>query len=444
MLFQMWRMCVPVHNDILPLSAEYVNGTLHLGGCSLTDLVEHYGSPLYVIDTATIDAQISALNSAFGSVEHEIIFAGKSCLNLGIAHLMHQHGLSIDVVSLGELHTALTAGIHPDRLVFHGNNKSQHELETAIQHGIRLIVDNAYELAAISRLAQAHNTQANILLRMNPEIEAHTHEFIQTGQKTSKFGFDQAQLLPLVQQVTQTPVLNFLGIHSHLGSQIFDPAPFQALAELMTGWVTTLYTDLGVTVQQLNLGGGFGIRYTESDHPADIHTILEPMIHTVSALPQAGIPMPKILIEPGRFIMGRAGITVYHVGAIKQAGDVTYLFVDGGMADNSRPLIYGAQHGVALVQKAQPNTPTQRYSIAGKFCESGDKLAEHIELPTVCVGDYVAMCSTGAYTYSMASNYNRYCKPAMVLVDAGRSAVLVQRESLDAIVAHDQFPLQWT
>ena len=431
-------------NTILPRSAQYLNGALHLGGCSVPALLEQHGSPLYVIDQATLDTQILALTAAFGPVNHEIIFAGKSCLNIGIAHIMNQHGLSIDVVSLGELHTALMAGVPSERIVFHGNNKAAIELETAIQHGVRLIVDNTHELDRISAIAFAQSTIAAVLLRMNPEIEAHTHEFIQTGQKTSKFGFNQSQLLPLVQRVTGDPHLVFLGLHSHLGSQIFDPEPFQALAALMTHWVTTLHSKLGVSVQQLNLGGGFGIRYIESDQPADIHAILTPMIQTVQTLTQAGIPMPKLLIEPGRFIMGQAGVTLYRVGAIKQAGDVQYLFVDGGMADNSRPLIYGAQHGVVLVQEAKPNTPTQRYSIAGKFCESGDKLADGIVLPTVTVGDYLAMCSTGAYTYSMASNYNRYCKPAMVLVGAGRSAVLVQRESLDAIVAHDQFPLTWT
>ncbi|MBD97752.1 diaminopimelate decarboxylase [bacterium] len=431
-------------SNILPRSATYLNGVLHFGGCSAHELIAQYGSPLYVIDKATIDAQVLALSSAFGPVNHELIFAGKSCLNLGIAHLMNQHGLSIDVVSLGELHTALVAGIHPSKLVFHGNNKSQHELETAIQHGIRIIVDNAHELDNISAIAKSQDAVASILLRINPEIEAHTHEFIQTGQKTSKFGFDQAQLLPLVQRVSQNSQLNFLGIHSHLGSQIFDPAPFKALAQLMTLWVTRIHTQLGITVQQLNLGGGFGIRYTDADHPTDIQAILMPMIQTVSTLSQAGIPMPKLLIEPGRFIMGRSGVTLYRVGAIKQAGDVQYLFVDGGMADNSRPLIYGAKHHVALVKEPSPNAGTHCYSIAGKFCESGDKLAEHIALPPVGIGDYLAMCSTGAYTYSMASNYNRYCKPAMVLVDADRSAVLVQRETLDAIMAHDQFPLQWT
>jgi len=426
---------------IRPESAQINQGELEIGGLKATELVKQFGSPLYVVDEATVRRNCKAYTDTL-KVHYpnsQVVFAGKAQLHVGLLNILAQENLGVDVVSGGELYTALKSKISKDKIIFHGNNKSIDELTMAINEGICVVVDNASETETLGKLAQTLGKTVNVLFRLKPEIEAHTHDYIKTGHIDSKFGIDKRELLDVLKLAQGFSSLNILGLHSHIGSQIFDIIPFEDLADIMVGHLCTIRTALGLTLPVLNLGGGWGIQYTEKDDPLAVSDYLIRMVNRLKQACDANhYPQPKLMLEPGRSIVGNAGVTLYTIGTVKVIPGVKqYVFIDGGMADNPRPMLYQSQYTYTLANKAdQPHNET--YAIAGKYCESGDVLTHSALLPKAQVGDVMAVFGTGAYNYSMASNYNRCCKPAVVAVNQGQARVLVRRETLDDLVRCDE------
>ena len=320
---------------------------------------------------------------------------------------------------------------------FHGNNKSVEELEMAIQSGVRIIVDNQTELDRITLISKRSKQSASILIRLKPEIDAHTHEYIKTGQLDSKFGVAKDDLIDMINGIDHTAV-SFLGIHAHIGSQIFDTKPFEDLAKMMATHCQDIQSLCGLDVQELNIGGGLGIRYTEDEQAPDISNTVATLAKSIkSAFNDAKMPLPMLIMEPGRSLIGTAGVTLYRVGTIKDIPNIRrYLFIDGGMADNPRPIMYQAKYTYEIANKA--NQPASEcYSIAGRYCESGDILAKDVMLPKAELGDLILVYGTGAYNYAMSSNYNRFGKPAWVSVRDGQSKLILKAESLDDLIRND-------
>lgn len=426
---------------IKPITSTFSEqGELEIGGISATALVKEFGSPLYVMDQATLEHNCRQYTETLKAVypNHIVTFAGKANLNVGLLNILAQEGLGVDVVSGGEIVTALKSQMKPENIIFHGNNKSIDELTLAIQNGIKLMVDNDQELKNIVAVTEKLNQKASLLIRLKPEIEAHTHDFIKTGQIDSKFGLDLKNLIPFIQKIQAHPRLHLVGIHSHIGSQIFDCHPFEELARLMVKHAVEIREATGVTVAIINCGGGMGIQYTEQDDPPLISDYLEKLTSILKQECEKNqFPLPKLMVEPGRSIVGNAGVTLYTVGTIKSIPGVKdYVFVDGGMADNPRPMLYQAQYTFTIANKAR-RPHTHPYAVAGKYCESGDVLTHRVSLPEAEVGDVVCVFGTGAYNYSMASNYNRCLRPAMVLVHQKQARILVKRESFDDILRND-------
>ncbi|NBV41974.1 diaminopimelate decarboxylase [bacterium] len=417
-------------------------GHYEIGGIDVRTLIDTYGSPLWVMDEATIRANCRAYTQAL-DVHYPnalVVFAGKACMNVALLNLLAEERLGVDVVSGGELHTALKSKIPIPNILFHGNNKSRDELEMAIRHSIRIVVDNEQELENIAAICETTNLRARILFRLKPEIEAHTHDYIKTGQIDSKFGVDKATILRLVRKVKDNPKIHILGLHSHIGSQIFDVDPYVDLAGIMADYTAQLTSELGRPVEELNLGGGVGIQYTHSDDPPAIGDVIAAMTTRLGEeFDRRQLKRPKLILEPGRSIVGNAGVTLYTVGGIKEIpGIKTYLFVDGGMADNIRPMLYQAQYTYDIATKAKAPVGGM-YAVAGKYCESGDVLTHAVTLPKAEVGDIVIVFGTGAYNYAMSSNYNRAPRPAMVAVNAGKGTIWVQRETLDDLIRNDRY-----
>ncbi|RAP39129.1 diaminopimelate decarboxylase [Candidatus Marinamargulisbacteria bacterium SCGC AAA071-K20] len=415
------------------------NNKYTVGDVSIESLVLEYGSPLYILDHQTIASNVASYRDALA--EHcpnsRLIYAGKANLTVGLVNLLSDMGMGLDVVSGGELHTALQSKIDPKNIYFHGNNKSELELEMAIKHQIYIIVDNITELNRIFNISQKENKHVNILVRVKPGIEAHTHEYIKTGQEDSKFGVGIEEFYSMVAKIAREKLVDLVGIHSHIGSQIFQTTPFLDLVDIHCSIIKKVKDDHGIDLKISNIGGGIGIRYTEDDAPPEISKFIESVSKQLKMKSaELGIAEPTLLLEPGRSIIGNAGMTVYKIGTIKKVtDDRTYLFVDGGMADNPRPMMYQALHTFGLSYRS--DRPKQKYVIAGKYCESGDILAEDVELSEPKVDDLLMVFGTGAYNYSMASNYNRSCKPAVVLVKDGATKLLVERETFGDVIARD-------
>ncbi len=426
--------------NIYPHSLQKIHNDIKVGGCSLKELAKEFGTPLYVLDKGTIKDNCTLFTNTL--TEHypnfTIAYASKANLNIGIANIIADQGFGADVVSGGELYTVLKSNIDPNKVYFHGNNKSKVELELAIDHSIRIVVDNEYELSLIQSIAQSLSKKALVMLRIKPGIEAHTHEYIKTGQIDSKFGLSFDEALPLIKQISDCSWADFIGIHAHIGSQIFDITPYQDLIEILVTFMAKIKSTYNIDVLELNCGGGFGIKYTDDDHAPDIPSIILSMVSELKLLCDSKkLLRPKVIFEPGRSIIANAGVTLYSVGATKDIPNVkNYVFVDGGMADNPRPIMYQAKYSFDVVSPSLPDR--KMYTIAGKFCESGDILAQDIELPIVQPNDLIVVYGTGAYNYSMASNYNRYCKPAMILINDGSAACIVRRETFDDIIRYDQ------
>ncbi|GGH24849.1 diaminopimelate decarboxylase [Paenibacillus segetis] len=432
----------------------YLHGTskinakahLEIGGCDTVELKETYGTPLYIMDEALVRQRCREYMESFraSGLTFQVAFASKAFCVMAMCRLAEQEGLSLDVVSEGELYTALQAGFPAQRIHFHGNNKTPYELEMAISAGIGcFVVDNFTELHMLQALAAEKGVAVNILLRVTPGVEAHTHEYISTGQTDSKFGFDIANgsALEAVELASGSLNLNLLGLHSHIGSQIFEVEGFQLAIERVAEFAGQVKENLGVVFKVVNLGGGFGIRYTAEDTPLKVSDYVKSITDAVKQY-FVGIyaQLPEIWVEPGRSIVGDAGTTLYTVGTSKEIPGVRkYVAVDGGMTDNPRPALYESKYEAMLANRGN-DVAEETVSIAGKCCESGDMLIWDIDLPKVNSGDLLAVACTGAYNYAMASNYNRIPRPAVVFVNEGSSDLVVKRESLQDIVAGDVIP----
>jgi diaminopimelate decarboxylase len=345
--------------------------------------------------------------------------------------------LGIDAVSYGELYTAVQAGITGDRLYLHGNNKSLAEIEYALSVGATIVVDNWQELKILASL----NQPVRLLLRLTPGIECHTHEYIRTGHLDSKFGFDPTEIEQVFALVSHSPHLNCVGLHAHIGSQIFELQPYRDTAQVMAQWFSLARHKYQLLFTELNLGGGLGICYTETDDPPSIREWVQAVSESVTTAFQGqGLPLPRLLCEPGRSIIGNACVTAYTVGSTKTVPGIrTYVAVDGGMSDNPRPITYQARYSAVIADHLHAPL-TQTVTIAGKHCESGDILIKDIALPECHVGDTLVVLATGAYNYSMASNYNRMPRPAGVLVSQGHSELFLRRETPEDLVRQDCLP----
>lgn len=419
------------------------NNHLSIGGVDTVELVKNYGTPLFVYDIALFRKRARGFIDTFksASVKAQVAYASKAFSSVAIYQVAAQEGLSVDVVSGGELYTALQAGFPSEKIHFHGNNKSLHELEFAFESNIGcIVIDNFYEIDVLKQLSTQRKQKMHVLIRVTPGVEAHTHDFITTGQSDSKFGFDlnNGQADKAFQQLLHHPYLELQGMHCHIGSQIFDTAAFRLAAKKLADKMGEWQENYQFHTSVLNLGGGFGIRYTDEDTPLEPSVYVDDMIKTVKQEAQnLNIPMPEIWIEPGRSLVGDAGTTLYTIGSQKEVPNVRkYLAVDGGMSDNIRPALYEAKYDAVIANKmTQPATET--YTIAGKLCESGDKLIEKIHLPEAEPNDILAVFCTGAYGYSMASNYNRIPRPAVVFVENGEHQLVVKRESYEDLVKLD-------
>jgi diaminopimelate decarboxylase len=429
------------------LGTQKVNdaGHLEIGGCDTTELADQYGTPLFVMDEAHIRHVIRGLKKALADQHPQttIIYASKAFPCLAIARIMAQEGLSIDVASAGELFTALRADFPVERIVFHGNNKSREELEMAVRAGIgRIVVDNEHELDVLDQVAEQNGRSQKILLRLTPAVDPHTHRLIQTGRTDTKFGMNikGGGARRGVEKALTKKNLELVGLSCHIGSQILDAEFFQLSAGQMGDFLAEVKRDLKLVLPELDLGGGLGIRYLPEHTPPGFEEYAQTLIGTVKAkCAEHGLDVPHLSIEPGRSLVGEAGTTLYRTGGLKTIPDIrTYVNVDGGMSDNPRPALYEAKYHVVNASRANENA-SETYTIAGKHCET-DVLFEDVQLPATQPGDVVAVYSTGAYNYAMASNYNRFRRPAVVLVNEGQSDVIIERETLEDLIARDMIP----
>lgn len=441
------------NQSLLPLTAKVNNHDyLEIGGCDIKTLIEQFGSPLYILDEVTLREACQQYRNNFKQYyqgESQVIYASKAWSCLAVVSVIASEGLGFDVVSGGELYTTQKAlermGYSPQKIAqniyFHGNNKSLEELQFAIDVGCTIIVDNWLELETLARLGnQTPQRQIPILLRLTPGIECHTHEYIRTGHLDSKFGFDPNQLEAVFTYVSEQKCLNCRGLHAHIGSQIFERQPHQDLAFVLVEWLKKGQT-YGLSLTELNIGGGLGIRYTQADDPPSIEEWVKAVSEAVmKACNAQQITPPKLIAEPGRSLIGSACVTAYTIGSRKEIPELrTYLAVDGGMSDNPRPITYQSLYR-AIVANRMSAPFTETVTIAGKHCESGDIVIKDAQLPQTHPGDILVVMGTGAYNYSMASNYNRLSRPAAVLVNNGEANLIVQRETYDDLLRQDCIP----
>ncbi|PRO66767.1 diaminopimelate decarboxylase [Alkalicoccus urumqiensis] len=420
------------------------HGRLEIGGVDSSVLTETYGTPLFVYDTADIRNRADEFHQAFinQGVQYEIAYASKAFSCIAMMELAADLSLSLDVCSEGELYTALEARFPVERIHFHGNNKTPQELEMAVDNNIGcIVVDNFTELSWLMALTESRKQKMNVLIRITPGVEAHTHEYISTGQEDSKFGFDlnSGQADRAIRMIQGNDYLHLRGVHSHIGSQIFKAEGFEEAVKEIFRSIRSWNESLGFYPEVLNVGGGFGIRYAEGDKPLPLHVYIDRMVETgKEEAEKMGMPVPEFWIEPGRALVGEAGTTLYSTGARKDIPDIrTYISVDGGMTDNIRPALYQAEYSALLANRAAEQTE-EVVSVAGKCCESGDMLIWDLDLPKVQQGDTLAVFSTGAYGYSMASNYNRILRPAVVFVEDGHHECVIEREKLEDLTSRER------
>ncbi|WP_176583435.1 diaminopimelate decarboxylase [Priestia megaterium] len=418
-------------------------GHLEIGGVDTVELASNFGTPLYVYDVALIRQRARGFKETFEKhgVKAQVAYASKAFSTIAMVQVVHEEGLSLDVVSGGELYTALAADFPKERIHFHGNNKSRAELEMAVKEDVGcIVVDNFYEIALLQEITEQYQKKMPVLLRLTPGIEAHTHDYILTGQEDSKFGFDlqNGQADEAVRLVQNSKGLELLGIHCHIGSQIFETTGFIMATQKLFAKMKEWKQRIEFVPQVLNLGGGFGIRYTEEDQPIPVSQYVEVIIEEVKKQSkQLEVEIPEIWIEPGRSLVGDAGTTLYSIGSRKHVPNVReYVAIDGGMNDNIRPALYQAKYEAVIANRMNDESD-ELVSIAGKCCESGDMLMWDVHLPKANPDDLLAMFCTGAYGYSMASHYNRLPKPAIVFVEDGEAQLVVKRETYEDIVKND-------
>ena len=429
------------HSPNLSINSE---NHLVIGQHDTVELAKKFGTPLYVLDEDLMRDNCRAYKNAIDTYYDGhglVLFASKALCTMYTGRLVAEEGLGADVVSGGELYTLYKAGFPMEKVFFHGNNKTPDEIELALNCGVgHIVVDNKYELELLNRIANEKNVNQRILFRIKPGIDAHTHDFVKTGQIDSKFGvaLENGEAYEIHKLALSMSNIQIDGVHCHIGSQIFDVEPFCEAAKVMIGFIADLYDKLGIKVNILNLGGGFGIKYTATDDPIAPSEYIHKVTNAVKALAQEkGIDLPFLVFEPGRSIVASAGITLYTVGCVKEIENVrTYVSIDGGMCDNPRYILYGSKYTAVLANNASAE-PVAPITIAGKCCESGDLIQEHVMMPQIHVGDTLAVLATGAYNYSMSSNYNRIPRPPIVAVSGNEAKIIVKRETYDDLIKND-------
>ncbi|HHD2786641.1 diaminopimelate decarboxylase [Clostridium perfringens] len=426
-------------------SMKVEGNELYVGGVKASALSKEYGTPLYVIDEELVRSNCRRYYNAMKCEErgNRVTYAGKAFINMSMCNLVNEENLYLDVVSGGELYTAYKAGFPLERIYFHGNNKSDYEIDLGVRLGIgRFIVDNIHELEVLNSIAQEYGRVQKVYLRITPGVEAHTHEYIKTGQLDSKFGFPVIgdTVYDAIKRAMELEYIELNGLHCHIGSQIFDLEPFEDTTEIMLNLINDIKETLGYEIKELDLGGGFGIYYTEGDKPKEIEEYCSVIINKADEIcKKLNMNVPILSIEPGRSIVGNAGLTLYTVGAIKEIPNIRkYVSVDGGMSDNIRPALYSAKYESLIANRVFDNSK-EIVTVAGKCCESGDVLLNSIEMPRMETGDILAIMSTGAYGHSMANNYNRIPKAAVVSVSNGISKVMCKRETYEDLLRNECF-----
>ncbi len=434
-----------VNQHIMPKTAGInEKGNLEIGGCDCVELAEKYSTPLYVLDEEGIRTIANEYKKAFKDYSNiNMLYASKAFCSLSMFKIMNDEGFGFDLVSGGEIYTAIKAGIDLKKSLFNGNNKTFDELSLAVDNNIgRISVDNFFELALLDTILKSKNKTQDILLRFTPGIECHTHEYIQTGHLDSKFGFDKTQLDEAIELIRDEYTnLKLKGLHCHIGSQIFELKVYYDEVQVIFEEFARIKEKFGINLSEINLGGGLGVTYIDTDKPPCIYEFANTVISSINeASKKYNIELPKIYIEPGRSIIATSGTTLYTVGSSKQVPNGRkYVAVDGGMADNPRPSMYQAEYSALVANKANVKCE-EIVTIAGCFCESGDILISNINLPKLEEGDILCVFNTGAYGYSMSSNYNRRTKPAMVLVNNGQSDIIIKRETYDNLIQNDVIP----
>lgn len=419
-------------------------GHLTIGGIDTISLAKEYGTPLYVMDEDVIRDNCRKFKESIDKYydgEGLVCYASKVFCCRAMCKIAIEEKIGLDVASEGELYTAISVGFPTDKICLHGNNKSDDELTFALSHGVgHIVVDNLYELERLNKIAEKLHKKANIMFRVKPGIDAHTHSFIQTGQIDSKFGLalETGEAFEAVKTAISLENVNLRGLHCHIGSQIFEIEPFELAAKVMLNFIAKIKNELDYEISELDLGGGFGIKYVENDNPPDYEAYMQRVSAVVnSECESLGIKRPFIMIEPGRSIAGPAGITLYTAGAVKEIPDIrTYVSVNGGMVDNPRYILYQAEYEALVANKANEEK-TEIITLAGRCCESGDLIGENMPIQKVESGDIIAVLATGAYNYSMSSNYNRLPKPAVVMVKGGKTKIAIKRETLEDIIRND-------
>lgn len=420
------------------------NGNIEIGGCDLEKLAENYGTPAYIMDEGCIRENcrkyVNSIRKYYDG-NGIALYASKALSCMYMYKIMSEEGMGVDTVSGGEIYTALKAGFPAERIYFHGNNKSPDELKLAIENKIgRIVVDNKTELEKIDEISREMGTVTNILFRIKPGVDAHTHDFIKTGQIDSKFGvaLENGEAEEIIRYAKCLKNVKTVGVHCHIGSQIFDAQPFEVAADVMMNFIADIKDKYGIEISELNLGGGFGVKYTEEDSPIEYERYIEAASRVVKKVSsERNVKMPYIVMEPGRSVVASAGLTVYTVGSVKDIPGVrTYVSVDGGMADNPRYILYGAEYTALLVKKPLAEK-TKKVTIVGKCCESGDILLENVMMPEINEGDLLAVLTTGAYNYSMASNYNRIPRLPVIMAADGNAKIAVKRETYDDLIRND-------
>ena len=419
------------------------NGELNISGVGVSELKAQYGTPLYVYDENMLVNQCRTFINNFKSSRFntEVLYASKAFSCLEVLRIASREGLGVDVVSLGEIHTAYKAGYDMKRAYFHGNNKTREELQYALEVGVgTIVIDNGYEYEMINEIVRESGNTVDVLLRINTGIDAHTHEYIKTAKDDSKFGYSvyDETIYDLIADINNQSNLNFVGFHSHIGSQIFEKTSFFEAVKVVMEFTKKVQERLGLTISVLNLGGGFGVYYTDEDKPFELAEFLREYIEVVERESgNFGLDLTKVVIEPGRSLTCNAGSTLYSVGGVKKTfAGREYVFVDGGMADNPRYALYKAKYEAMLANKMNEEADTT-YTVAGKCCESGDMLVMDAKLPKAEQGDLLLVSSTGAYNYSMSSNYNRLPKLPVVFVKDGTSRLVVKGETLEDLIRQD-------
>lgn len=408
------------------------------------ELAQKYGTPLYVMSQDILEDRVNKLKRGFEEtgIDYYISFASKSFINKGLCRIIDSLGIGLDTASGGELYTALAAGFNPEKITLHGSNKSEEEIRLALENDIgKIVVDSETELYRIQKLAEELDKTVNIMVRINPGVDAHTNELINTGKTDTKFGIPIEQAVEVLKKIKDLDRLNLIGLHSHIGSQIITEKPFIEASRKMLELYKNLKEHGFSDLKELNLGGGFGIAYTKDEVTFDPENYIPKLVNQLTDLSNTlGIELPVIAIEPGRFISAEAGITLYTIGTVKELPDLrTYVSVDGGMADNPRPALYGADYEAVICNRALTPENGKAVRVSGKACET-DTLIKNIELADPQEGDILAILRTGAYNYTMASNYNRLPKPAVVLLKGDRSEILCERETYEDILRNDRIP----